>query len=161
MKQSVIILFFGLLNFFSFSQKDTIANGTIINQIDYLNANGTFTKWGELYYNVDSLYFGISGNYVCAYYGKRKVGEGAYSFNNLIASYKTEEKTVTIYYDTPIYLKLGKVSFQEFLKENTRDGLIVPKEQIRLKGKVPKFYCNRKPKKMNDTGLYRSTNRCR
>ena len=158
MKQITLILTFCTLTLSVFCQFKS--KFPPINEIDFLNLKGTFYKYdGELYISEDSLKFGIIGKYYCGVFYRTKIGEDAFSYNQLIATNLSIDNILTINYDSPVYIKFKNKSFHDFLKENTKDGMMVPKEQLRINGKKPKLYCEQKRNKKNNR-LEKLSKRC-
>lgn len=123
-----------------------------INRIDFLNLNGQFIKKGAAYTDSAGSIYGILDKKICKWYYAEVVSNQAIVANSIIAEYDLKHNFITLYYPTEvIYIKFEKMSFYDFLKENTREGVLVDSEKLRLGGIKPKIYCtlNRRSYKLS------------
>ena len=106
-----------------------------------MNLTGDFNENSGQYYNQEGQLFGIVPQYSCAVYYHVLFKENAYSFNQIIASRYVDKDVVILYTESQtVYLRLKKMDFKEFLKENTENGNLKSLLEIRLKGKKPSMY---------------------
>jgi hypothetical protein len=128
--------------FASFSNAQDAVSPDTTNFIDYLNVSGYFTYNGELWRDPNGDLFGLKDNNICMMYHSKVVGQNAVSYNEVIAQYRMEPNHVTLYYDDVVYyVKLKKIDFWDFLKQNTENGKLVSPERLTINGKKAKTYC--------------------
>jgi hypothetical protein len=132
--------------------------------IDYLNFTDTLAQVGNYFYKNDTIIFGISTYSTCGVFYTTTRGYHVFSFGNAIATYYLENKHIKLMYGTEldykvIYVKLGKISYLEFMKENTEKGKLKSIQNLRINNKKPKIYCGVKPKKKYSF-RYKLINRC-
>ena len=155
-----IVIYTIILNFNLISQE----NNKQFVTIDYLNFSNSLYKRGDYFYKDNASFFGISKFTTCAVFYTTLRGYHIFSFGEAIATYYLENRHIKLMYGTEIdykfiYIKLGKIPYLEFIKENTDNGKLKSIQNLRIKNKIPKIYCGLKSKKKH-AFRYKLVNRC-
>lgn len=114
-----------------------------INQIEYLNLDGTFIRYSNYYLDTNGASYGLFNIEQCRVYTTGVVGEKAIVRDSVVAAYRHDRNYIELHYpDKIVYCRFKDRDFTKFLRENTIDGKLVNRDKVLIDGKKPKMFCN-------------------
>lgn len=124
-------------------KSQNLEDSLLVNKIEFLNLEGEFKANGSIYYDKDSLKFGILQYEVCAFFAMVPFKQAAFVKDSLIAIHYLKSDIIEIYYSNQhSFINTNSTyTLMNFLKENTINGKIVEQEKLKCNGEKPKVYC--------------------